>query len=556
MLDAESVAGHAFSRRSALKRSAGVMALLSTTAAFEAIAGTPAPAKAAVAASSATTFSDIQYNIGQFFAPAQSLNNGGGAVTVQFPPTFALIQPIKLNRTPTTTDQTTFANALNTIEQAFSASPSGLLFQSIGYGIPYFNRLKQSVVTANFPTTHADGKSPLQEAIAFPTDVVGGLVGGPNAVVPNVTKSRFNVNVQIEKNDLVIQTRSNILANLTNANLWLQGSNNLNGVFHASPNFNGLFSFQTARVQFVKQGMPKQVAQANNLEFADRINSFSSMAMSFIDQQTNAAGPAAITTFAGNSSAVLTTAKAGDYFDNAGIQHLSHDIEDLFAFYATATQQPNKTPAGEPFTEHVQYMFQSNTLGTTNGLPDSNVGNSDQFTNGGGPALFANVFQGTGAALAAAQDSAGQFTANNATLNATFTGTPRIGHNAALQQFSRASDGTPLHIRADGPGFDSLDVPAFNTAGTGNSAGVFVTKGTNVPAGSNQFKLQFTIYVPTAQLFQQMRTAQAAQNLMAEFLGGESSDNGLERFITSTRRQNFVVPPRRHRSFPLTELNG
>ncbi len=83
-----------------------------------------------------------------------------------------------------------------------------------------------------------------------------------------------------------------------------------------------------------------------------------------------------------------------------------------------------------------------------------------------------------------------------------------------------------------------------------------MTKGTNVPAGSNQFKLEFTIYVATAQLFQSMRTGAAAQNLMAEFLGGESDDNGLERHITSTRRQNFTVPPRRHRSFPLTEIKS
>jgi hypothetical protein len=556
MLDAESVAGHAFSRRSALKRSAGVMALLSSTATFEAFSGNPASAAVARAAASTPSFSDIQVNIGQFFNAAQTLNDGGGNVQVQFPPTFALIQPIKLNRTPSTADQTTFANALNTIEEAFPASPSGLLFQSIGYGIPYFNRLNQSVVSANIPTDLASGQPALIESIAFPSDVIDGTVGGPDAVVPNVIKARFNVNVAIEQNDLVIQARSNNLANLTSANLWLQGSNSLAGKAVASPNFKGLFSFQTARVQFVKQGMPKQIAQANNLPFANRMNSFSTMAMGFIDQQTDSAGPAQIVTFQGNSSAVLTNAVSGDYFDNGTIQHLSHDIQDLFQFFATASEEPNAVPPGEPFTERVQYMFRSNQLGTTNGLPDSNAGNSDQFTNGGGPALLDNVFQGTGAALAAAQDSAGQFTANNASLNATFTGTPRIGHEEALQQFSRASDGTPLHIRADGPGFDSLDVPAFNTSGTGTGAGVFVTKGTNVPAGSNQFKLEFTIYVPTAQLFAQMRTAAAAQNLMAEFLGGESSDNGLERHITATRRQNFLVPPRRHRSFPLVELNS
>jgi len=36
--------------------------------------------------------------------------------------------------------------------------------------------------------------------------------------------------------------------------------------------------------------------------------------------------------------------------------------------------------------------------------------------------------------------------------------------------------------------------------------------------------------------------------------GVSPSGNGLERFITATRRQNFLVPPRRHRAFPLLEL--
>jgi hypothetical protein len=557
-MDAEQVAGHAFSRRSALKRTAGVGLLLSQAAVFEQLAFRPTRARAAVLASSSsssTSFSDIQFDLGAFFPAAQTLNDGGGAVQVGLPPVFALIQPLTLNRTPSTADQTTFANALNTIEANFDASPEGLLIQSVAYGIPYFNLLKQSVVKANIPTTLANGQPALIEAVPFDSDVVGGLVGGSKSVNPGVTKARFNVNVKIEANHVLLQTRSDNLANLTSANLWLQGSNSLNGSSVPSPKFNGLFSFQTPRVQFVQQGLPKSIAQQNGFEFADRMNSFSTMAMGFIDQQTNSAGPPAIVTFAGNSSAVLTSAKAGDYFDNGSIQHLAHDIEDLYQFFATASQEPNKTPAGEPFTERVQYMFRSNQTGTTNGLPDSNAGNSDQFTNGGGPALLANLFQGTGAALAAAQDSAGTFSSTNATLNATFTGTPRIGHEEALQQFSRASDGTPLHIRADGPGFDSLDMPAYNTSGSGNTSGVFVTKGTNIPAGTNMFKLEFAIFVPTAQLFAQMRNAQAAAQLQAQFLGGESSDNGLERHITATRRQNFLVPPRRHRSFPLTELD-
>jgi len=50
-----------------------------------------------------------------------------------------------------------------------------------------------------------------------------------------------------------------------------------------------------------------------------------------------------------------------------------------------------------------------------------------------------------------------------------------------------------------------------------------------------------------------MRVGVAAQDLQTQF-GVDEDDNGLERFITATRRQNFLVPPRRHRAFPLLEL--
>jgi len=125
---------------------------------------------------------------------------------------------------------------------------------------------------------------------------------------------------------------------------------------------------------------------------------------------------------------------------------------------------------------------------------------------------------GTGAA--GAQDSGGVFAPGNQTLSATFTGEPRIGHEAALQQVSRAPDGTPMHIRADGPGLDGMDVPAFTTA----------------------------------DFFTRMRSAQAAQNLQQQFLSGKDDDNGLERFTSATRRHSDGVSsvstrPRRRASW-------
>jgi hypothetical protein len=538
-MDAAELAGKVLSRRSALKRGAATAFLLTQASLFEQLVIAPVRPAAA-----ATAFSDIQFDMGAFVRPPQVFNDGAGNVTAQFPVVFTLFLPAKLTRTPTKSDQAVLNNALTVIEAEYPASPAGVLIFSVSYGLPYFNRLPQSLVAAHLPHLASNpNRFVLEEAFAMPTDVVGGLVGGPNAPIPGVTKDRFNVNVAIESNDVLFQFRSDSMTNLSDVALWLQGSNTLNGSSVRSPALGGLLSFQTARVQFMQVGMPRKVADQYGFEFAPRINPNSSMAMGFIDQQIDSSGPAQVTTFVGNSSAKLTDAQPGSYFDNGSIAHFSHVIDDLYQFYNLPGQDSNR-PEGEPFTERCQYMFRSNQLGTVHGIPAE--GNTDQFTNGGGPAFVNNVFQGTNSALLAAQDSGGTFAPGNQTLGATFTGAGRVGHEAALQRVSRAADGTPIHIRMDGPGVDTMDVPAFRTFPGPN--------GVNVPAGSNQFKLQFMIFVPTADFFAQMRISAAAQDLQHQFLDDEDDDNGLERFITATRRQNFLVPPRRHRTFPLLEL--
>jgi hypothetical protein len=170
------------------------------------------------------------------------------------------------------------------------------------------------------------------------------------------------------------------------------------------------------------------------------------------------------------------------------------------------------SPPGEDgvFTERVQYMFHS---------PELDPGRSDQFTDGGGPAFLPNQNRGPNYA---AQTAQGIGTEDNE---------HRMGHLSTLQRSSRAADGTPVHARMDGPGFDNMDVPG----------------------GSNQPKLPFSVFVPTADFFTTMRRNQAAQDLSAQFAVAQT-DNGLERFITATRRQNYLIPPRRHRSFPLVEF--
>jgi hypothetical protein len=551
----EDLVERAISRRTALKVG-GAAVVASQAAMLQNLVRTPV--RPALAASG---FSDIQFDLQNVHAAATFQDGGPAPVRAQFGVTFTLLVPARLTRNPTVADQARLANALNTIEANFSNTPGGLYIAAVAYGLPYFNRLSQSVVAAHMPKT-LSGAPVLQEAVAGPTDVVNGRVQGAQNPI---AKERFMVNVAIETNDMLFELRSDNLFNLGEVVAWVEGSNFLNGRFVPSPNFQGLINFQTPRLQFVQPGLPRAVADAAAqqdpavAEFHARINPNSSMAMGFVDQAVDSSAPSAdVVTFVGHlrhsNIPQLTTARVGDYFDNGTIAHFSHDIDDLYQFYQTAAQDPTGG-GGEPFTERVQYMFRSNQSTGTNdrGLPSA--GNADQFANGGGPAFLNNVFEGPGSARLAAQDAGGAAVGRSTDPTKTFNGQPRIGHESALQQTSRAPDGTPLHIRNDGPGFDGMDVPAFETF-PGQP-----TLSTHFPAGTNQFKLQFLIFVPTSEFFRQLRESAGAQPLFAEFgqpkvpTGVQFADNGLERFITATRRQNFLVPPRRHRSFPLLELS-
>ena len=348
----------------------------------------------------------------------------------------------------------------------------------------------------------------------------------------------------IESNDMLFELRSDSLTNLAAVALWLQGSNNLNGDFVPSPEFNGLLSFQTPRIMFMQIGLPRAMAENAGFEFAGRINPDSTMAMGFADQQTNAAGPAEIVTFVGNSSAKLSNADARRLLRQRLHRPLlpRHRRPVPVLRHAQPGPPPRRGRAvHRALPVHVPVQPARHAERDTRGraTPTSSP-------TAAAPPTSTTCSRAPARPRPRRRTAAGTFTPANATMNATFTGEGRIGHIDGLQRSSRAADGTPLHIRNDGPGLDGMDVPAFRTFPGANGA--------DMPAGSNQFKLQFFAFVPTGDFFNQMRANQACQDLQKKFFPDNGDDNGLERFITATRRQNFLVPPRRHRSFPLVEL--
>lgn len=454
------------SRRTVL-RVGGIGAMAASLTTVGAAAWMPQRAKAATT----TSYPDIQFDIGASVHPAQTI----AGVLVDFGVLFTFLAPAALTRNPTKKDQQALAAALATVENAYAFDPGGI-FAFVSYGLPYFNRLPGGLVASAMPRlASATSRFALEEAVPGPTDV--------SPLNPGITKRLYNVPVQIENNDVLFTLRSDSLTNITEVAAWFNGSGILSGRLVRSPAFNGLFRFKTPRLNFVQPGLPRKLADAGNFSFKDQINPASSMWMGFVDQQVAGSAPSAATvTFAGTSSARLTTAQPGDYFDNGSIQHLSHVIDDLAQFYSTSSSDP------EPFSERIQYMFRSKTPGDTPGLPFPQDPN-DPFTNGGGlGAPTGNLATQQQSAFLHSQFFVPNDQASNFDPAVTDHQKYRVGHLTGLQRSGRAADGTPLHIRNDGPGLSSQDVPD----------------------GSTQPTLEFTVFVPTAEFFRQLRVNSAS----------------------------------------------
>ncbi len=483
--------GHLMTRRTLLHRAAGLGVAASTLGALDLLAYAPARALAG----ERSALPEIQFEIEKFIAPAFKAEG----VRVRFAPVYTMFATFALTRTPAQAGQATLASALARIEASYPFTPSGV-FTTVAYGVPYFERLPGgmagALVAKHMPRLIAEPERyALEEAVPGPTDV--------SPLNPEIEKSRFNVPVQIESNDMLVSLRSDSTEIVDDVLAWLSGeSSTLAGEDVGGSELGGLLTATSRRLMFTQIGLPRKLAEEQGLPYAETINPESPMWMGFSSQQVGTAGKPPITTFAGNASAKLTTARAHDYFDHGSIVHLSHVIQDLEQFY--------QAPA-EAYERRVAAMFSARPLPST--------GNANQFANGGGPAFLPNRFVAPEMAEYEAKEPA------------QFDGERHIGHTTGVQRSSRAADGSPMHIRADGPGFDTLDVPD----------------------GSAQPKLQFSIYVPTADFFATMRRSQASLDLAQKY-DVPAANLGLERFLTATRRQNFLVPPRRHRAFPLVEL--
>ena len=345
---------------------------------------------------------------------------------------------------------------------------------------------------------------PRQAARLMPVDQrASQSAGTPVAALTDAV--RFSSDLEetlLEQNDVAILLRSDALATIAAAHRVL---------------FDELDVFERTSIRrgFAGggfdggPGLPKQMALAAGIPGADLIPDGAELFLGFTSTQKAGLGPARIANF----EALGFITAPGAYFNGGTHMHLSHLYENVEAWYLNF-----------PFQERIDTSFR----------PGLRVKESAQ-TVPQGPDDVSD--------LAAVKESHWR--------------TGAIGHSAALQTASRlAADivgedgsvyrkGTAVPQRAD---FNTLDNPfawSSRPAADGMTAG---------PAAG----LHFVVFNPSSDDFARVRRAMDGELPDGTKLpfAPRARGQGFNAILRTTHRQNFLVPPRHARAFPLSELKS
>jgi len=303
----------------------------------------------------------------------------------------------------------------------------------------------------------------------------------------------------LEQNDVAVLLRSDRLDHIADAE---------HKLFHET----GVFRPTSIRKGFAgggfdgKTSLPKRMAVAAGVNGADLIPDTAELFMGFTSTLVANLGPPRIA----NLETLGLALVPDGYFRGGTHMHLSHISEDLEAWYLNFA-----------YDERVDTTFH--------------------------PRL--KVKPGTQTVPQSPTD-----VATSADVARDYRSLGTIGHSQAIQPSSRLqadhlgedgmlyTKGTAIPQRVD---FNTLDNPFFWSADPKRD------KLSATPAAG----VHFVVFNPTSDDFYRNRMAMDGVLPDGTKLQFEphSRGQGFNAVLTTTHRQNFLVPPRRHRSFPLVE---
>jgi hypothetical protein len=308
----------------------------------------------------------------------------------------------------------------------------------------------------------------------------------------------------LEENDVAVLLRSDSLDSIADGSKAL--FEELEGMFEVTSIRRGFIGggFEGSR------SLPKRMALAAGVPGADLIPETAELFLGFTSSQKAGLGPARI---ANLETLGYVDLRASAYFAQGTHMHVSHLFENLEAWYLNFDHH-----------ERVDTTFR----------PGLDV-----------PVQTLTVPQGPDDVQTPAD------------VSADYVATRRIGHSGSIQPSSRLTEdvkgpdgtlyakGTAIPQRAD---FNTLDNPFFWTADPDRDR-----FSSNPAAG-----LHFVVFNPSSDDFRRNRMAMDGVLPDGTVLPFEprSRGQGFNAVLQTTHRQNFLVPPRAHRSFPLAELKA
>ena len=256
-----------------------------------------------------------------------------------------------------------------------------------------------------------------------------------------------------------------------------------------------------------RKSLPKRMAMAAGVGGADLIPDHAELFLGFTSTQKAGLGP---TRIANLETLGYSDGGRDGYFRHGAAMHVSHIFEDLEGWYINFTHEQRVSTAFRPTV---------------------------------------SVPSGTMTVRQSPRD-----VASDRQNRSDYVRFRAIGHSASIQTTSRLLEdttgtdgtlypkGTAIPHRAD---FNTLDNPFFWSARPDRD------QMSDQPAAG----LHFVVFNPTSDDFHRNRLAMDGVLPDGTKLPFDPKDRGqgFNSVLTTTHRQNFLVPPRRRRSFPLAE---
>jgi hypothetical protein len=441
------------------------------------------------------------------------VNSSNGTIPVQVHPLHNHVITATLN-VPANTKalqeaQHHLESVLLGLEQKFSPTPRGLGV-AVAWGLPYFHHYIPSLgKTSSFfkagtrypaylPVDLVTSKQQkrtvyaVQESMTFPSDQP------PAGFGP----------VRLEQNDVAVLLRSDSIANImagTNA-LFGPGSNQAGSLFKVTSIRRGF----AGGGFYGKQSLPSKLALAAHIPGAKSIPPHAEVFLGFTTTLQANMGPGIIANL--ETLPGVTDQWPHGYFQHATTMHLSHLFEDLATWYGSGPQDFST------FADRVRATFR----------PGLSLAPGTLTTN---PPIESedNVVQDV-----QKYDS--------------------YGHSGSMQTIVRQESattsnygyvypaGTPVSTRGD---FNTLDNPFYFTSDPTRD------RYSSKPAAG----IHFLIFQPTIGNFNRTRLAMDGHYSDKTLnIAPRSHNAGMNAVLFTTHRQNYMVPSRSHRSFPLAEF--